>query len=86
MLGRLQTGPMERKPALVEHVEHVKVRIDALGALDMQDGGELARVDAVADVGRIAADLHLALRGPLDAHEECCHMQRDLLARGQRQG
>ena len=30
---------------------------------------------------RCAADLHLALRGALDAQEQGCHMQRDLLAR-----
>ena len=75
MFERLQTGPIERSPALVEHVEHAQVRVDRLRALDVEDRGEHARIDAAADLGRRAADLHLPLRCPFDPQQQGGHVQ-----------
>ena len=46
MLGRLQTGPSERRPACVEDFERAQIGVDRLGALDMEHRGQRAGLAA----------------------------------------
>ena len=64
--GRLQTGPSERKPGRVEHVQQLEIRVDRLGAFDMQHRRQHVVGEAAFDIAGIAADANAALRFPLD--------------------
>ena len=61
------------QPGLMQHVEGLELRIDRLRAFDMQNGGQHAVIDAMADVLHRAADAHLPVRLAFDADQDRRH-------------
>jgi hypothetical protein len=77
MVGRLQTGPTERRPIAWKEMKRVEVRADGFGALEVQDPGDRARLHRGADFGGGAAPAEAALRGALHPQEVAEHLDGD---------
>ena len=60
--GRLQTSPIERRPALDERLEGVQLLVDRLRPLEVEDRGEPAALDGGLDVRELSRDPHRAAR------------------------
>ena len=72
------------QPGLMQHVERLELRVDRLGAFDMQHRGQRAGVDAMADVVDGAADADPSVRLALDAEQDRRHARSRRPARSAR--
>ena len=68
--------PQGAETSPVEHFECVKLRIDRVGALEVQDRAQRIGSDAVLDVINRACDPHLTGRLRFDPEEQGGHCQR----------
>ena len=60
----------------VEDLQGVQLRIDRLGALEVEYRGQRPRLQALAQRGGVGHDPDLALRLPLQAEQRARHRQR----------
>ena len=61
----------------VKGIKRVKIGINRLGALHMQDACDHALGQAGANLCRAAADLEATVRGALHPQQLRCHIHRD---------